>query len=168
MRHSAMRNSRYCCALVSVISIRHQMETFSTWLALCAGNSPVTGEFPSQRPVKRSFDYFIALCLNKRLSKQSRRRWFERLSRSLWRHCNDFVMLTIPWLIYGTCRMHHMGSFRCVIHIHWTIHLFNTLRPKPLKYPSFRRWHFQTRFLQWACRAYFRFAPSQWETSLHA
>ena len=27
------------------------METFSVLLALCVGNSPVTGEFPSQRPV---------------------------------------------------------------------------------------------------------------------
>ena len=27
---------------------RHQMETFSALLALCAGNSPVTGEFPAQ------------------------------------------------------------------------------------------------------------------------
>ena len=35
---------------------RHQMETFSALLALCVGNSPVTGEFPSQRPVTRSFD----------------------------------------------------------------------------------------------------------------
>ena len=56
---------------------RHQMETFSALLALCAGNSPVTGEFPSQRPVMRSFDIFFYLRLNKRLSKQSRRRWFE-------------------------------------------------------------------------------------------
>ena len=38
---------------------RHQMETFSALLALCAGNSPVTGEIPSQRPVTRSFDVFI-------------------------------------------------------------------------------------------------------------
>ena len=29
---------------------RHQMETFSELLAICAGNSPVTGEFPAQRP----------------------------------------------------------------------------------------------------------------------
>ena len=29
------------------------------------------------------------LCLNKRLSKQSGRRWIETPSRSLWRHCND-------------------------------------------------------------------------------
>ena len=50
---------------------RHQMETFSALLAICAGNSPVTGEFPSQRPVTRSFDVFFDLSLNKRLSKQS-------------------------------------------------------------------------------------------------
>ena len=43
---------------------RHQMETFTTLLALCAGNSPVTGEFPAQRPVRRSFDVFFHLCLN--------------------------------------------------------------------------------------------------------
>ena len=30
----------------------------SALLALCEGNSPVTGEFPSQRPVTRSFDIF--------------------------------------------------------------------------------------------------------------
>ena len=54
----------------------------------CAGNSPVTGEFPAQRPVRRSFDVFLDLRLNKRLSKQSRGWWFERLSRPLWRHCN--------------------------------------------------------------------------------
>ena len=35
---------------------RHQMETFPALLSICAGNSPVTGEFPAQRPVTRSFD----------------------------------------------------------------------------------------------------------------
>ena len=65
------------------------METFSALLAICAGNSPVTGEFPPQRPVTRSFDVFFDLRLNKRLSKQSRRRWFETPSHPLWRHCND-------------------------------------------------------------------------------
>ena len=44
---------------------RHQMETFSTLLAICAGNSLVTGEFPIQRPVTRSFDIFFDLRLNK-------------------------------------------------------------------------------------------------------
>ena len=63
---------------------RHQMETFSALLPLCEGNSPVTGEFPSQRPVTRSFGVFIDL----RLYKQSGGWWFETPSRSLWRHYN--------------------------------------------------------------------------------
>ena len=64
------------------------METFSALLALCVGNSPVTGEFPSQRPVTRSFDVYLICALNKRLSKQSWDWWFETPSCSLWRHCN--------------------------------------------------------------------------------
>ena len=50
---------------------RHKMGTFSVSLAICAGNSPVTGEFPSQRPVTWSFNVLFDLRLNKRLSKQS-------------------------------------------------------------------------------------------------
>ena len=51
---------------------RHQMEAVSASLVFYAGNSPVAGEFPSQRqgPVTRSFDVFFDLRLNKRLSKQ--------------------------------------------------------------------------------------------------
>ena len=49
------------------------MEKYSALLAICAGNSPVTGEFPAQRPVTRSFDVFFDVRLNKRLSKQ----WLE-------------------------------------------------------------------------------------------
>ena len=63
---------------------RRQMETFSASLAFCAGNSPVTGEFPTQRPVTWSFDVFFDLRLNKRLSKQSWGWWFETLSWSLY------------------------------------------------------------------------------------
>ena len=47
--------------------------------------------FPTQRPVTRSFDFFFDLRLNKRLGKQSWRRLFETVSRSLWRHCNGYV-----------------------------------------------------------------------------
>ena len=72
---------------------RHQMETFSALLAICAGNSPVSDEFPAQRPVTRSFDVFSDLRLNKRLSKQSWGWWFETLSRPLWRHCNGIFSL---------------------------------------------------------------------------
>ena len=67
---------------------RHEMEPFSALLALYAGNSPVTGEFPSQRPVTRSVDVFFDLCLNKQLSEPSWGWWFGAPSRSLWRHCN--------------------------------------------------------------------------------
>ena len=67
---------------------RHQMETFSALLAICAGNSPVSGEFPAQRPVTRSFDIFFDLRLNKQLSIQSWGWWFETLSCPLWCQCN--------------------------------------------------------------------------------
>ena len=64
------------------------MQTFFASLVVGAGNSPITGEFPAQRPVTRSIDVFFDLRINKRLSKQSRGWWFETPSRSLWRHCN--------------------------------------------------------------------------------
>ena len=48
---------------------RHQMRTLSELLVLCVGNSPVTGELPSQWPVTQLFDIFFDLRLNKPLSK---------------------------------------------------------------------------------------------------
>ena len=86
---------------------RHQMETFSALLALCAGNSPVTGEFPSQRPVTRSFDVFFDLRLNKRLSKHSWGWWFETPSRSLWRLCNERK----SWRHEDACFLAHILRF---------------------------------------------------------
>ena len=80
------------------------MEAFSTLLALCAGNSPVPGEFPAQRPVTRSFDIFFDLCLNKRLSKQSWGWWFETLSRPLWRQGNGSMRrpcVIFQWIHYS-------------------------------------------------------------------
>ena len=56
---------------------------FSALLALCAGNSPVTDEFPAQCPVTRSFDVFLDLCLTKLLNKQSRRSRFKSPSYTL-------------------------------------------------------------------------------------
>ena len=48
------------------------------------------GEFPTQRPVTRSFDVYFDLRPNKWLSKQSWGWWFETLSCSLWRHRNAY------------------------------------------------------------------------------
>ena len=67
-------------------------ETFSVLLAICAGNSPVTGEFPTQRPVTWDFDVFFDLCLNKRLSKQLWDWWFETPSSPLRCHCNKGII----------------------------------------------------------------------------
>ena len=57
------------------------------------------GEFPTQRPVTRSFDVFFDLRLNKRLSKQPWGWWFETLSWSLWHHCNDHMCNDKSWSI---------------------------------------------------------------------
>ena len=67
---------------------RHQRETFSALLAICAGNSTVPGEFPAQRPVTRSFDVFFDWHPNKRSSKQCWGWWFETPPCPLWRHRN--------------------------------------------------------------------------------
>ena len=85
---------------------RHQMETFSALLAICAGISPVPGEFLAQRPVTRSFDVFFDMRLNKRLSKQSWDWWFETLSFPLWRHCNVAEITTEPYLLMNILLVH--------------------------------------------------------------
>ena len=74
---------------------RHWMETFSSLLALCAGNSPVTGQFPAQWPVTRSFDVFLDVHLNTPLSKQSWCWWFVTPSSPLWRHCNGNLWIML-------------------------------------------------------------------------
>ena len=68
------------------------------------GDPPITGGFPSQRPVNGAFDVFLDLRLDKRLSKQSRRRWFGMSSRSLWRHCNVmFITRVSEVIMFSPC-----------------------------------------------------------------
>ena len=80
------------------------MEPFSALLAICAGNSPVSGEFPAQRLVTWSFDICFDLRLNKRSSKQSWGWWFEMLSCPLWRQCYEnpatIWMITLRTTLY--------------------------------------------------------------------
>ena len=91
---------------------RHQMEAFSALLAHCV----VTGEFPAQRLVTRSFNIFFDL--NKRLGKQSWGWWFETPSRSLWRHCNVIYFTVLLWstsYIFEPFFMFHIdGHFTCI------------------------------------------------------
>ena len=91
----------------------HQMETFSALLALCAGNSPVTGEFPAQRPVARGSDVFFDLGLNKWCSKQSLGWWFETPSPSLWRRCNAFINSKVGW------DAHYIFILRMIWYLNW-------------------------------------------------
>ena len=75
------------------------METFSALLALCAGNSPVTGELPSQRPVTRSFDVlFIWAWTNS---------WVNNLDTGDLRrhrvHYDVIAMYDMHWLVLINC-----------------------------------------------------------------
>ena len=62
--------------------------------AICADNSPVTGEFPAHWPVTWSFDVFFDLRLNKRLSKQSWGRWLRR-------HRAHYDVIIMHWMRKG-------------------------------------------------------------------
>ena len=70
-----------------VIKWKHFQSHRSLWGETTG--DPVTGGFPSQRPV--TFYVFLDLRLSKRLSKQWRHWWFQAPSRSLWRHCNEML-----------------------------------------------------------------------------
>ena len=95
---------------------RHQMETFSAFVALCERNSPVTGESLSQRPVPGSFYVFFHLCLNKRFSTQSRRRWFETPSRSLLIMSMWWINTTVPNKIISIHLEQHITPEHIWIH----------------------------------------------------
>ena len=101
---------------------------FSALLAICAENSPVPGEFPTQRPVTRSFDVFFGLHPNKRLSKQWWGWWFETLSRQLWRHCivspcyiSTLRTVFFHDIIYHSLHKHnYLGGYNILWNIHCT------------------------------------------------
>ena len=108
---------------------------------LCAGNSPVTGDFPPQRPVTWSFDVFFHLRLNKRLSKQSWGWWFETPSRPLWRHCNAYSIfiskITRAWYMFGTLRNNRGRSLQTTLkylyfHSKFTLHLLLRVKITPV------------------------------------
>ena len=91
------------------------MEKFSALLPICVGNSPITSEFPAQRPVTRIFHVFFHLRQNKRLSKQWWDWWFRTPSRPLWRHCDvSFVHgILISWE-YGSA-LWYSANFKTLL-----------------------------------------------------
>ena len=79
---------------------RHQMETFSALQAICEGNSPVTGEFPAQRPVTRGFDISLIWpringWVNNHEADDLRREY----SPPLWRHSNESSLVELDYVI---------------------------------------------------------------------
>ena len=92
------------------------------WHFLCPRslvNSPLKGQW---RGALMSFFY---LRLNNRLSKHSRRRWFETPLRSLWRHCNDALSCYLV-VIYTTF------SSNCSKILSLVLHVFSSV---PVKQP---------------------------------
>ena len=64
---------------------RHQMETFCALLALCAGNSPVTGEFLSHSHKGQWRGALKFSLIGAWMNGWGW--WFETPSHSLWSHC---------------------------------------------------------------------------------
>ena len=94
------------------------METFSALLDICAEKSPVTGEFPTQRPVTQGFDVFFDLSLNKRLSKQWWGWWFETPPWTLWSHCNGHWPYVSAWVYWYLCMVIVSNSCLCDVFAH--------------------------------------------------
>ena len=81
------------CSILSPPWWCNQIETFCMLLVLYAGNSPVTREFPSQRPVTVSSDVFFDLHLNKG--------WVNNRDASDLRHHHTHYDITIMWVVFG-------------------------------------------------------------------
>ena len=79
---------------------RHQMETFSALLALCEGNPPVTGGFPSQGPVTRGFDVFFDLLLKKNKNKKKNGWANTRDAGDLRRHHAQYDVIRMKVAVY--------------------------------------------------------------------
>ena len=87
------------------------MEMFSALLAICEGNSPVPGEFPTQRPVTRSFDFsLICVGINGWVNN--------RLAGDLTRYCAHFdvtVMHASNVIAVQLCTLGHQKLKTCSI-----------------------------------------------------
>ena len=102
------------------------MEAFSALPTLCAGNSPVTGEFPHNGQQRGALMFSLICALNKRLSKQSWGWWFEMPSRSLWHHCNELkkCLIYVLWYLrYLISCLVRYDEIHCT-KLFWDIYVF--------------------------------------------
>ena len=82
------------------------MEPFSALLAICAGNSPVSGEIPAKRPVTRSVDIFLDL------------RWVNNgEAGDLRRHRAHNDVSVMKWKFSAILKERNIISYRCKWHV---------------------------------------------------
>ena len=75
---------------------RHQIETYSALLAICAGNSPVSPvNSPHKGQWRGALMFFFDLRISTRLNKHSWGWWLETPSRPSWRHRNKLVIFKL-------------------------------------------------------------------------
>ena len=88
---------------------------------------PLRGESTSHRrtPLAKASDVLFDLHMDKRLSKRSRRRWFETQSRSLRRRCNVYVNSTKMNTFLNTFSETLFGHSDTFEHI-WIPHVSNS------------------------------------------
>ena len=126
------------------------MLNFSALLAICAGNSPVNGEFPSQRQVTRHFDIFFGPRLNKRLSKQRWGWWFKTPSCPLWHHCNDACQATLVTKIARSLAVMVSGERQRASQVLYREILYIEIRSwLSIKYTNIHKW--PTHFVTYEC-----------------
>ena len=110
---------------------RHQMETFLALLPFCAGNSPVTGEFPSQRPVTRALMFSVNCA--------SINAWVNnRKVGDLRRHCAhyDVIVMINQWelacssCMYDTAGSNYMIIIYIYIFLYWIVDQCSRTKPK--------------------------------------
>ena len=121
---AALQISSLCPYRLMVISSKFKLEyvmttssngNISALLAICAGNSPVTCEFPAQRPVTRSFDVFFCAWING---------WVKNREAGDLRCHRAHYDVTVMWLI--NLPILHINMYnknlisRVVIWAHWT------------------------------------------------
>ena len=98
---------------------------FRVTCPLC-GNSPVTGEFTSQRPMTRSFVVFLISAWTNGSVNNRDPRWFETPLHSLWRHCNDAGKVLEP-ILWNQYQFHTTRNFFFFIVKHLHALQYNTL-----------------------------------------
>ena len=99
-----MKNRRLLCRQLGCSWWRHQMETFSALLAICAGNSPVPGEFPHKGQWRGAWMFsLICVWINDWVNN--------REAGDLRRHRTHYNVIVIYWC-HPVCRydnlMHYM------------------------------------------------------------